>query len=427
MLGGPSGLRDGFAALRYPDFRRFSASLMLTSIAAQSVQIAVLWQVYELTGSALLLGLTGLVRAAPHIILSMVGGVIADRVDRTRLIQVGQFINGLLILALAALTFAGTIELWHLYAITSLNAAFSALTMPARSAIIPRLVPVNVIMNAIGLNATVQQTSQIIGPALTGVAIGAIGLGWVYGLTGGAYVVSMLVLLGMRTRFAPSESREGPWGAFVEGMRFVGSKPVILSLLLLDVWQTLFGGYRALLPVFADLVGAGPAGYGLLSAAPGVGSLVGSVFILSLGDMRYKGVYSIAGVLGYSLAMVLLGLSPWFWLTLFACGLSGAMNSVQMIPRNTAILTMSPDALRGRVEAFRSMLAGGAPTLGFTLAGAAAAAVGAPLAVLGGGIICAALTLGLAATRRELRQPDVGAPAEAAVEGTAAVVSSDVG
>ena len=409
MVGTPSALRSSFAALAYPDFRRFSASLMLTSLGAQFVQTAVLWQVYELTGSALLLGLTGLARAIPHVVLSLVGGVIADRLNRKRLIQAGQVVNGLLVLALAALTISGTVELWHLYAVTALNAAFSAATQPARMALIPRLIPTRLLVNAIGLNATIQQTAQIVGPAVAGLAIGSIGLGWGYALTGAAYAAAMAALVRLRTPAIPPESTEGPWQSFVEGMAFVRSKPVIISLLMLDVWQTLFGGFRALLPIFADQVGAGATGYGLLSAAPGVGSLIGSGFILSLGDMRYKGVYSVAGVLGYCVSMVLLAASPWFALTFVACALSGAMNSVQMIPRNTAILAMSPDALRGRVEAFRSMLAGGAPPLGFALAGAAAAALGAPMAVLGGALVCGALVTGLAMVRPELRERDIAA------------------
>lgn len=410
MASGKPGLRASLAALAYSDYRSFSLSLMLTQLGAQLIQTAILWQVYELTGSALLLGVTGLVRAGPHIVLSMVGGVIADRFNRTRLIQIGQAINAVIVLGLAALTLSGHVELWHLYVVTFLNSGFTALTQPARSAIIPRLVPTSLLVNAIGLNATIQQSSQIIGPALAGAAIGTLGLGWGYVITGIAYCVAMGVLFGIRTPAIPPQTTNSPWRSFTEGMRFVGSKPVIVYLLLLDVWQTLFGGYRALLPIFADLLDVGPTGYGLLSAAPGIGSVAGAAFILSRGDMRYKGRYAIAGVLGYCASLVVFALSPWFVLTLVASALLGVTNSVQMVPRNTAILAVSPDALRGRVEAFRSMLAGGVPPLGFTLAGVLAAAFGASMAVLMGAGVCATLVVGLAATRRELHDPNLGAP-----------------
>lgn len=410
MAGSRPGLRQAFGAMAYPDYRRFAASLLFTSMGAQLVQTAVLWQVYVLTDSALLLGLTGLARAGPHMILSLVGGVVADRLNRVRLIQVGQITNAALVLGLAGLTMAGAVETWHLYAVTFLNSAFTAVTQPARTALIPSLVPREKLVNAIALNATIGQTSQIVGPALGGVAIGLLDLGPTYAVNGLIYVAAMVAIVGIRTPSTPAGTEDSPWRSFVEGLVFVRSRPAILSLLALDVLQTVFGSYRALLPIFADMLGQGASGYGLLSAAPGVGSLLGATAILSLGDMRYKGLYTIGGVLGYCVALVVLALSPWFAVTLIASALLGVGNSIQMIPRNSAILTMSPDALRGRVEAFRSMLAGGGPPLGYTLSGAAAAALGPVAAVVAGAAICAALVGAIAATRHELRDPDLGAP-----------------
>jgi MFS family permease len=124
--------------------------------------------------------------------------------------------------------------------------------------------------------------------------------------------------------------------------------------------------------------------------------------------MRYKGLYTVFGVLTYCLALLLLALSPWFWLGLIAAGLLGATNSIQVIPRNSAIIAISPDALRGRVEAFRSMLAGGGPPLGYSLSGGIAAMVGPPLALVAGAFACASLVAAVALTRKELRDPDLG-------------------
>src|SRR5688572_16102629 len=354
--GGP-GFRQAVSALGYNDYRRFAASLLLTSLGAQLVQTAILWQVYELTGSALLLGLTGLARALPHMVLSLVGGVVADRWNRVRLIQAGQLTNALLVLALAALTIMGTVEVWHLYVVTFLNSAFTALTNPARTALIPSLIPQGRLVNAVALNATIGQVSQIIGPAIAGVAIATLDLGPTYLINGVAYLASMAVITGIRTPSTPEATTDSPWRSFLDGLMFVRSKPVIVSLLALDMGETIFGSYRALLPIFSEMLGAGATGYGLLTAAPGVGSLLGAATILALGDMRYKGLYTIFGVLGYCVALAMLALSPWFWLTLVAAALLGTNNSVQMIPRNTVILAISPDTLRGRVEAFRSMLA----------------------------------------------------------------------
>ncbi|MGD9713286.1 MAG: MFS transporter, partial [Thermomicrobiales bacterium] len=192
------------------------------------------------------------------------------------------------------------------------------------------------------------------------------------------------------------------------GLNFVRRNPVIVSLLSLDVGQTLFGSYRALLPIIADNLGAGAVGYGVLSAAPGVGSIVGSFAIVLQGDMRYKGLYTLFGVLAYCVALMLLAVSPWISLALVASALLGTMNSVQMIPRNSAIIAISPDALRGRVEAFRSMLAGGAPPLGYMFSGALAAAIGPSLALVGGGLLCAGCVAAIGLIRKELRDPNLG-------------------
>lgn len=401
-------LSDAFGAMSYGSYRRFAISLLLTSLGAQLLQTAIFWQVYELTGSALLLGLTGLARAGPHIVLSLVGGVVADRFDRVRLIQSGQVVNAALVTLLAGLTLAGSVEVWHLYVITILNAAFTALTQPGRTAVLPSLIPQERLVNAIALNATIGQTSQIIGPAFAGLAIGLVGLGAVYVANGFFYFLAMVALLTVRVPLPQREMTESPWRSFLDGLIFVRGKPVIISLLALDVGATLLGSYRALLPIFAANLGVGPGGYGVLSAAPGIGSLVGSAFVLSLGDMRYRGLFAIFAVFGYCAALVLLALAPWFALAVVAAALLGTTDAVQMISRNSTIIAISPDALRGRVEAFRTMLSGGAPPLGYMMSGALAAALGAPIALLIGATACAALVAGIGLTRKELRDPSLG-------------------
>ena len=307
-----SGFSQAVAALGYADYRRFASSLLLTSLGVQLLQTVVFWQAYELTGSAFLIGLTGVARAIPHIILSMAGGVIADRTHRVRLIQSGQVANAVLVFALGAVTITGHVELWHVYAATVLNSAFTAVTQPARTALIPQLVPRGNLVNAVALNATISQTSQIVGPALAGVAIAGLGIGAAYVLNGALYVAAMLTIIGMRVVARPVATDDSPWESLNEGMRFVLRKPAIMSLLSLDLAQTVFGSYRGLLPIIATSLGVGPAGYGLLSAAPGVGAVLGAALILGLGDMPYKGLYTIFGVLAYCGSVVLLALSPWF-------------------------------------------------------------------------------------------------------------------
>lgn len=403
-----SGLRRAVAALSYRDFQWFAASHLISSLGAQILAIATLWQVNVISGSPLLLGLTGLARAIPHIALSLVGGVIADRFDRVRMIQISQVANALLSVGLGLLTLTNQIDLWHIYAFTFLNSAFSALTGPGRTALIPNLVPRHHLVNAVALNTTIGQSSNIVGPAVGGLIIGAAGLSSTYLLNGFAYVASVGALALIRTPAAPPPVEESPWESLVEGLAFVQQRSVIISLMAMDFAAMLFGAYRALLPIFAVSLGVGPEGFGLLNAAPGVGSLLGATIIMSLGDMRYKGLYTVFGILAYCGALVLLALSPWFSVSLIAAGLLGLTDSVQMIPRNSAILAITPDLLRGRVEAFRSMLAGGGMPLGYLIVGAAASALGAPLALICGAAACALVVIGIAATRTEVRDPDLG-------------------
>jgi MFS family permease len=343
------------------------------------------------------------------------GGVAADRVNRVRLIQSGQIVNAILVAALAALTIAGWVEMWHLYLITVLNGAFTALTQPGRTAVIPSLIPREKLVNAIALNATIGQTSQIVGPAFGGLAIGLVGLGPVYVVNGVFYFLAMVVLFAIRVPAPVHQSQESPWRSFLDGLLFVRSKPVITSLLTIDLSATVFGSYRALLPIFATSLGVGAAGFGLLSAAPGVGSLIGSGFMLSQGDMRYKGLYALTAVVGYCGSLSLLALAPWYPIALLAAALLGVTDSVQMIARNTTIIAIAPDALRGRVEAFRTMLAGGGPPLGYTLSGSLAAAFGPAQALLIGAAACLAVVASIGAKRVELRNPNLGAGLEAPV------------
>ena len=192
-----SGLVRAFSSLKYDGFRRFASSLLLTSLGVQLLQIAILWQIYEMTGSALLLGLSGLARAAPHMILSLAGGVLADRLNRVYLVQAGQLANALVLLFLAFLVLTDSVIVWHLYAVTLMNSAFTAITQPSRTALIPSLVPQTNLVNAIALNATVGQTSQIVGPALAGITISYIGLESTYLISGLLYLLAMIAILGI--------------------------------------------------------------------------------------------------------------------------------------------------------------------------------------------------------------------------------------
>ncbi len=407
------GLRRAVVALQYPDFRLFYLALVVAGVGSQIQTTANIWQISEMTGSPLLVGLTGLARAIPVIGLSLIGGIIADRVDRRRVIMLGQTVSSLLALALAVLTVTGLIQVWHIYATTLLSGLVMALATPARTAVIPNLVPRHHLLNAVALNSTVYQISNILGPAIGGLIIAVVGLGATYFVNGGAYLASLAALALMVIGPVAGAPRESAWRSLVAGLAFVRRTSVIPALLGTDAAATFFGHYRVLLPFIAASLGMGPEGFGLLLAAPGVGALVGAAGVMSLGDLRHKGLVAVTAILGYCGALVLLALSPWFPLSLLVAGGLGLFDSIQATSRNTVIQAITPDEMRGRVSAFQQTLTNGMPSLGQTYAGAVASIFGPAAALISGATACATIVFGIAASRGEIRKRDLGAePAE---------------
>ncbi len=403
------GLRRAVAALQHRDFRLFYVALVVASLGQQVQTTANLWQVYELTDSPLHLGLLGLSRGVPILALSLMGGVVADRVDRRRLIMVTQGAMGLVSVALGVLTFTASIAVWHLYAATLLAAALNALNTPARSALVPNLVPRHHLLNALALNSTIWQTANIIGPALAGASVAALGLAPTYVANGAAYVVTLGTLAAMAVGPVAGRPAQSPLRSLLEGLAFVRRRSIILTLLGMDCAATFFGSYRVLMPVFARELGVGAEGLGLLLAAPAVGGLLGATLVMSLGDVRYKGLIVAGAILGYCAALVALALAPWFLIALVVAGALGLLDSLQATPRNAVIQAITPDELRGRVSSFQTMLTNGMPPLGQTQLGAVAAVVGAPLALIVGAVACATIIVVVVARQPALRVPDLGA------------------
>jgi MFS family permease len=424
--GDKPSLRRAVVALQHRDYRLFYIALLAAALGGQLQGTASLLQIWDLTGSPIHLGLIGLARGVPTFVLSLLGGVFADRIDRRFLIIGSQAVNGLGAIVLGALTFLGMIDVWHIYAVMLVNGSLAALSSPARQALIPNLVPRHHLLNAIALNSTVWQTANIIGPAVAGVMIASIaratgseaapnmaaGMAATYLANGVVHIVTLGALAAMRMGDVPIRPREGALRSVVVGLSFMRERSIILALLATDSAAMLFGTYRGLVPVFATMLGVGPEGTGMLLAAPGVGSLVGAAAIMSLGDFRYKGWAVIGGILAYCAALVTFALSPWFLVSLVAAAALGFTDSVQSTPRNGVIQLLTPDELRGRVSAFQYMLVNGMPSLGQTLSGATATLFGAPIALTLGAAACALIVLGIAAARPDLRDEFLGSDAE---------------
>ena len=416
-----TGLRRGFVALQHTSFRLLFLSNITSGVGGQIQQVANLWQVYALTGSAVHLGLTGLARAIPIILFSLVGGVIADRVDRKKIILVTQTTNGVVAVILAVLSVTELIEVWHIYAAVFFNAMMMASAMPARRAVVANLVPREHLMNAMALQSTVQQIDRIVAPALAGVIIAVFGLPLAYAVNGVTHFITASLLSLVSLGALPRRPEGSPLRNLLEGLAFVRQRSIILVLLGTDAAAMLFGYYNALLPLIAGSFDAGPIGFGLLSSAPAIGGMVATIIVMYLGDFPYKGRLITAAILAYCALLAVLGLAPWFWLAFVAAVGLGLTDSLQATPRNAAIQLMTPDPLRGRVTSFQQMLVAGTPALGQTSLGAAVGALGLPVAFVGGALICAAINVGIFARSPELRSRDMGAAPEDGVRGEARV------
>jgi len=402
------GIGRAFVALQHRDFRVLFLSNITSGMGGQLQLVANAWQIYALTGSALHLGLTGLARFIPILLFSLVGGVIADRWDRRKIMMTSQMINGAFAVVLAVLSITGLVEVWHIYGVTFINATLMSVAQPTRRAVIAGLVPRHHLVNATALNASIHQIDRIVAPSIAGILIALFGLPITYALNGIAHLVTAIALGVIALGPVQGRPEGSPLRNLLEGLAFVRERSIIFVLLMTDVVAMLLGSYQVLLPIIAEQYDAGPIGFGLLSSAPAIGSLVGVTIIMYLGDVPYKGRLIIGAILGYSVLLVGLALSPVFAIAmLFAAGL-GLTDSMQATIRNAAIQLMTPDGLRGRVSAFQHMLQGGGPALGQGIMGGAAGLLGLPLALVGGAALCLAITISFVFGRADLRARDLG-------------------
>jgi MFS family permease len=333
--------------------------------------------------------------------------VAADALDRRRLMLVTQTALTLVAAALAFLTVTGRDALWAIYLLSALGAAATAFDGPARQALVPNLVPAAHLPNAISLNSIMFQLASVLGPSLAGIVIATLGVGWAYLLNAASFLAVIAALLLMRGVPAPAADLRSQLslGAAREGLRFVFSRPLIRSSMLLDFVATFFASATALLPIFAqDVLRVGPEGYGWLYAAPSLGALVaGAGMVRFVERIDRRGQVLLWSVAGYGLATVVFGASRSFWLTFACLALTGATDTVSMVLRNIIRQLATPDHLRGRMTSVNMMFFMGGPQLGELEAGIVANLFGAPLSVVSGGVGCLAATAWVAARTPELR------------------------
>ena len=400
-------LKPSRGALVHRGFRLLCLAILATSFGFYIQRTIELWLIYELTGSAFHLGLTGLVRAIPVFVLSPIGGVLADRIDRRRFVILVQASNGVVNATLAFLAVTGLIEVWHIYVGGFMNAALNALGAPSRNAMVPGLVPREMLLNAVSLTAMSRKLSQLGGPVLTGFLIVWLGSGLTYALNGAVFLSAALLVAVVHYTSEVSTEPGSPFRSLMEGVAFVRRETKVWAFLSVEVLTVYFGSYRALLPIFVAILGVGAEGLGLLLSGAAAGSSLGIAMVLSLGNLRYKGLWAAFGIIAYAVSLVVLAQSGWFPLSMAAVFLLGLFETLPMLLSNVVIQSNTPDNLRGRVLSFQRMLGVGGTSLGEAQSGFVAAFIGAPLTLVAGAAVCVATTLGLLTSRREIRMADL--------------------
>ena len=384
-------IREGtFAALRTPTYFRYWLGLVFYVLGHRAEYVTYAWMVWQLTESPLHLGYLGMAQGMPMLVFQLVGGVLADRVNRLRLLVVTQVLTSSTLTLVFLLTFFGIVRVHHLLVLAALSSAFRAFDEPTRMSLIPQLIDRAHLRNAITLGSIPWQAGRMIGPSITGLLIAAFG-----GTVG--FALAMLASYGALVMYGGLSIRgearvahgQNVVDQFLEGLSFVGASFVFTCLIGLALLNSLFGiSYITLLPVYADKIfGAGSTGYGLLQAAHGCGALVGTLTLASIAHLiRRPGTALLIGAVGLGVALMVFSRAPMLGMALPVLLAVGFCNTFYLTQINTLLQHHVPDHLRGRVMSLYSLCFNLAP-LGGLLAGAMAAAVDARFAVMVGGAI----------------------------------------
>ncbi len=381
--------------LSYPDFRAFVLQRLLSTMATSIQSVVVGYQIYDMTGSTLNLGFVGLAQFLPNISLALVAGQVADRYDRRHILRVAIAIQMLCSLALILMTVTGNERVLPIYAVLVVFGGARAFMAPASQSIIPRLVHRDALSGAIALGSSMFMTAQIFGPALGGLlyawsAAAAFAASWC--LFAGALLANARIKLTLRPETSTGTVNRDILG----GIKFIRANPAILGAISLDLFAVLLGGVTALLPVYAkDILMVGSTGLGLMRAAPAAGALVVSLLLarVSLGD--HSGIKMFMAVLAYGIATIVFGFSTSFPLSLAALALLGAADVVSVYMRSNLVQRITPDNMRGRVNAVNFVFIGASNELGEMESGFTASLFGSSIvAVVAGGIgTCAVVGL----------------------------------
>jgi MFS family permease len=374
-------------------------------VGLQAQKVAIGWEIYERTGSALHLGYVGLAQFAPQLLLAPLAGHVADVYNRKRVLTTALAVNAVAALGLAW-NAAHPAPLVVSYALLLVIGAARAFWMPARSAILPRIVPVEIFGNAVSWYSSGFELAAITGPAIGGVLIGALGHTTGVYLANAAAVISFILLVSrIHYEHRAQEHADVTLDAMVAGFRFVWNAKIVLAAILLDTFGVLFGGATALMPVYAkDILHVGPRGLGWLLAAPSVGAVTMAFIQAHRGALRTPGRTLLVAVAGFGLATMAFGLSTLFWFSLLMLFALGVCDNISVVLRGTLVQVLTPDHMRGRVSSLNGLFIGTSNELGAFESGLVAQWLGPVASVVGGGLCTIGVVLGIAWLFPDLRR-----------------------
>jgi MFS family permease len=398
--------RNSYGALRFRDFRLLLSGVFLAMFGQQMLTVALGWELYERTGSALVLGGVGLAQVIPVFMLFLPAGYIIDRYNRRYVVLVAQLGMALAELGLALLSYQRG-PLLLIYGCLLVIGSAQSFSMPASSALVSQVVPVEAFEKAMTWRSSASQLAAVLGPTSGGFLIGLFhGATLVYVLSAGTAFIFVLLLVVMRTRpqQTPMLTRRS-LASLVEGLHFLGRTQVMLAAITLDLFAVLLGGAVTLLPIYAkSILHVGPIGLGWLQAASSLGAVSMALTLAHRPPFKRAGRTLLLTVAGFGLATVVFGLSRWFWLSLLMLFLLGAFDNISVVIRSTLLLVRTPDEMRGRVSAVSSLFIGTSNQLGGFESGLVAQLIGPVPAVVVGGIGTILVVLIIAWVWPEMRQ-----------------------
>ncbi|GJD42621.1 Enterobactin exporter EntS [Methylobacterium cerastii] len=377
---------SGWTVFRNGDFRLFGMSRFLTGLAYQMQAVAVGWFVYDLTHSALALGLVGLAGFLPAMLAALITGHVADTYDR-RLVAAASFaVQAATSAALLAYAWRGAGAVWPIYGLVVLIGTARAFANPSLQALLPTLVPRDLFGSAIAWNASLWQSASVLGPALGGFLY-ALGPKVVFGSASASFALAAVATAAIRFRPAPvSERPPVTWATLSAGIGYIRAHPVVLGAISLDLFAVLLGGATALLPIFAaEVLHVGPLGLGALRSMPAAGAVLMAVVLAYRPLRRHAGVRMLRAVAVFGVAIIVFGLSTSLPLSMACLFVTGAADMISVYVRQTFVQGETPDAMRGRVSAVNTVFIGASNELGEFESGSVAALIGAVPAVVVGG------------------------------------------